>query len=824
MYFSEYQFKDTKYLDKAYDDNIKLLYLKRNPNNDLLFNFNAEYAYQLLASIEYADRLLTHSENIARAEDILSVCESLQYNDSNKESFALFPYHYNLPKECIKTTIEHNTVSFKIGIQFLHILKKHKFSLNKNLVKKIEISVYNLLFRLSTFDKIYHGGTFMHFVQTYLLILGSDYFSNPDFFHCGIINFDNLYSNVTYHENFFEYNSFYEFFIISEILSSMKNILIDNALLNKVDTLYDLLWFNISRNFHSDFCILTGPQSSISRHVPQPYFLYFLSVATGIEFDSGKLPYAYDVISRCPEKYLQKFQSMPIESFMISTISKGINSFRFHPARIASCYIHPDYAIGSINRQTFFFEHIPLVGFFRSKKEKSPYRFTIEVLANNHPLSLALLHSVQYKNTILGAITFTTDYGEIHPHVTQKHGIISSNSFKIRFKIAGDISELDIKNYDRELIIRYDNIFLRYKVPYIQMDSLDVNFKLTYDENNLYYDAIITKREISELDFSKLKEAISQFLITIQNDSDSFPECKCYTSENNLSAELISDEYTMKTVTPYTPDTTPYTSTNDIQTINNLMLHQYVEYTNSKAKQYKFIAESISEINLPNLETDTSFTQELTKLKNTPINMLPEKVRHLLGILVRKNISTDVFKRYSIHIIKTTFERVKNENIQFEQMLSRNYYDIYNQISYLSKKQPIADLIQNITNEIKNFSIEIRHQPTNQMLVSNVKKILDNDYSNPTLSLATLSDITGFSEQYISKQFKSVVGINYVKYLSKIRIEKAKILLSDNMPAQEVSEKCGYLNLHTFKRVFKEYTGVTVTEWLKKRQSYNLNA
>jgi len=105
MYFSEYQFKDTKYLDKAYDDNIKLLYLKRNPNNDLLFNFNAEYAYQLLASIEYADRLLTHSENIARAEDILSVCESLQYNDSNKESFALFPYHYNLPKEWIRTAI-----------------------------------------------------------------------------------------------------------------------------------------------------------------------------------------------------------------------------------------------------------------------------------------------------------------------------------------------------------------------------------------------------------------------------------------------------------------------------------------------------------------------------------------------------------------------------------------------------------------------------------------------------------------------------------------------------------------------------------------------
>ncbi|HAP6869770.1 TPA: helix-turn-helix transcriptional regulator, partial [Enterococcus faecium] len=59
-------------------------------------------------------------------------------------------------------------------------------------------------------------------------------------------------------------------------------------------------------------------------------------------------------------------------------------------------------------------------------------------------------------------------------------------------------------------------------------------------------------------------------------------------------------------------------------------------------------------------------------------------------------------------------------------------------------------------------------------------------------------------------------GINFSKYLKKVRISKAKLFLTETrLTLTEICEKVGYTELGYFSRVFKEETGMTPSQYRK---------
>ena len=82
-----------------------------------------------------------------------------------------------------------------------------------------------------------------------------------------------------------------------------------------------------------------------------------------------------------------------------------------------------------------------------------------------------------------------------------------------------------------------------------------------------------------------------------------------------------------------------------------------------------------------------------------------------------------------------------------------------------------------------------------------------------------------FSESHFSKIFKKLTGINFVIYLNMIRVEKAADLLrTSNDKITDIAFNCGFNNVRTFNRVFKEMTGYTPTEFsaMPDKGAYNL--
>jgi two-component system, response regulator YesN len=66
-----------------------------------------------------------------------------------------------------------------------------------------------------------------------------------------------------------------------------------------------------------------------------------------------------------------------------------------------------------------------------------------------------------------------------------------------------------------------------------------------------------------------------------------------------------------------------------------------------------------------------------------------------------------------------------------------------------------------------------------------------------------------FNSSYLSKIFTKYIGENPVKYLTALRINKAKYLLLNNedLSIKDIGEQVGYPDQFYFSRIFKNVTG-----------------
>ena len=90
---------------------------------------------------------------------------------------------------------------------------------------------------------------------------------------------------------------------------------------------------------------------------------------------------------------------------------------------------------------------------------------------------------------------------------------------------------------------------------------------------------------------------------------------------------------------------------------------------------------------------------------------------------------------------------------------------------------------------------------------------IDKHYAED-LTLENASSMMHFSPSHFSKTFKKLMGINYVPYVNMVRIEQAIQMLSTGQHRMiDIALECGFSNIRSFNRTFKEITGYTPTEF-----------
>lgn len=84
-------------------------------------------------------------------------------------------------------------------------------------------------------------------------------------------------------------------------------------------------------------------------------------------------------------------------------------------------------------------------------------------------------------------------------------------------------------------------------------------------------------------------------------------------------------------------------------------------------------------------------------------------------------------------------------------------------------------------------------------------KYIENNY-NQKLTLDSVAEYVHLHPQYFSKYFKKEIGFTFTDYVSKLRIEKAKRLLSNtDKTITQISLEIGYIDPAYFSKVFAKF-------------------
>ena len=98
-----------------------------------------------------------------------------------------------------------------------------------------------------------------------------------------------------------------------------------------------------------------------------------------------------------------------------------------------------------------------------------------------------------------------------------------------------------------------------------------------------------------------------------------------------------------------------------------------------------------------------------------------------------------------------------------------------------------------------------------------VKKYLQHNYMACDISLDSVSAMLNLSASYFSALFKRTFQVNFLDYLTELRMEAAKDLLRDPLRSTaEVAGMVGYESANYFTRAFKKKVGMTPTDYRRR--------
>lgn len=101
-------------------------------------------------------------------------------------------------------------------------------------------------------------------------------------------------------------------------------------------------------------------------------------------------------------------------------------------------------------------------------------------------------------------------------------------------------------------------------------------------------------------------------------------------------------------------------------------------------------------------------------------------------------------------------------------------------------------------------------------MISEVIYSIEQHYASD-ISIAQLAERLRITPNYLSSTFHKKTGTTFTKYLTRLRIHRAKELLSTtNLPVKDIALQVGYYSTRHFVKLFIESEGCYPTEYKKQ--------
>lgn len=161
-------------------------------------------------------------------------------------------------------------------------------------------------------------------------------------------------------------------------------------------------------------------------------------------------------------------------------------------------------------------------------------------------------------------------------------------------------------------------------------------------------------------------------------------------------------------------------------------------------------------------------------------------------------------------------------NINQEELLPL-FHDIRNSLheGTISHRLKASSVLQQLLacycRERERQHIIKPHKSPSQIAIDEVTSYIDYNYMYP-ITISELANKIGYHRSHLCKLFKSIHGISPLSYLTKVRIEQAQLLLSQQIPINQVAKSIGIHDSLYFSKIFKQYMKMTPSQFQQQQR------
>lgn len=205
--------------------------------------------------------------------------------------------------------------------------------------------------------------------------------------------------------------------------------------------------------------------------------------------------------------------------------------------------------------------------------------------------------------------------------------------------------------------------------------------------------------------------------------------------------------------------------------------------------------------------------QQLLSLVIQGNNKASALVNDLIMDMHSRNCDLDSIRHIGALLISNVLKGIFGKYPHIKNFLDTEKLDKTTRIKGSNLEEVIMDSQKSISGII-DIITDFKLNQKDNIVIKACEYVLENIEND--INLKDVSEHFFISRNYFCSLFKKETGENFLEYVTKAKIERAKILLKENnYKAYEVSSILGYKETAYFSKLFKKYTGHSPTEYRK---------
>ena len=247
--------------------------------------------------------------------------------------------------------------------------------------------------------------------------------------------------------------------------------------------------------------------------------------------------------------------------------------------------------------------------------------------------------------------------------------------------------------------------------------------------------------------------------------------------------------------------------------------------------------DNINSIKSSDADFDINSVDDLKEIQDAIADFLsegsPEDVPHfveaLLDKMPREHFRSIILRQY---VIVNIFATVTSFCKKFEDKVEKTQTEEIAHLQELKDREKLLrealataesqEDIQTYMTQLLANALEVRNTVSDRRysdVILAAQKIIKKQYMSEDISLNTVAAEVGMSARYFSTIFSREMNQTFVEYLTEIRMNKAKELLTcSSLKTAEIAFETGYRDPHYFSSLFKKTQGCTPKEYRASRK------